>query len=378
MFGSILIVICSLIHLYVFWRISSVPFIKRHIPLKYLILTCLILWALLFSGLFLGHDGNGIFAYALELFAMTWMAVLFLVFISLFVSDILTGFGFLFPNLSVSIRGYALIAGALLSITAFFQGYRSPVIKSYEVNLTDLPEELDGTVIVALSDLHVGSQLGYQWLSSRVDQVNNQRPDIIVLLGDIVEGHGNDNEEAFATALSRLSAPMGVWAVLGNHENFTRGDGNSSSLFEKAGIPVLRGNWKELKAGLIIAGIDPSRRRMDGPERETDSIAPALAGRPDGATILLSHFPLGSEEAAGYGVDLMLCGHTHGGQIWPFSYIVRASYPLLAGKYEVSEMPVIVSRGAGTWGPRMRLWKPGEILRITLRSRNAQNQQAYN
>ncbi len=71
----------------------------------------------------------------------------------------------------------------------------------------------------------------------------------------------------------------------------------------------------------------------------------------------------------------MLCGHTHGGQIWPFSYIVKASYPLLAGQYDINGMPVIVSRGAGTWGPRMRLWKPGEIERITLRNKNPQERQ---
>jgi predicted MPP superfamily phosphohydrolase len=66
----------------------------------------------------------------------------------------------------------------------------------------------------------------------------------------------------------------------------------------------------------------------------------------------------------------MLCGHTHGGQIWPLSYLVRRTYPLLTGQYEVSGMPVIVSRGAGTWGPRMRLWRPGEILCVTLRTKN--------
>jgi predicted MPP superfamily phosphohydrolase len=64
----------------------------------------------------------------------------------------------------------------------------------------------------------------------------------------------------------------------------------------------------------------------------------------------------------------MLCGHTHGGQIWPFGYLARITYPLLAGRYEVDGMPVIVTRGTGTWGPRMRLWHPGEILRITLRT----------
>jgi uncharacterized protein len=369
MFGSFLILICSLIHVYVFWRISDLPFIKRHITPKYLLLAGLILWAILFSGLFFGHNRTGVFASALELIAMTWMAVLFLFFISFFAADILTGFGFFFPKHKASIRGCALIAGALLSLAAFIQGYRTPVIEDYEVTLTDLPRELDGTVIVALSDLHVGSQLGDQWLAACVSQVNKQKPDIIVLLGDVVEGHSSDKDDAFGKTVSRLSAPLGVWAVLGNHENFNRGSNGNDSIFLKAGIPVLRGTWKELKPGLILAGVDSKHRQINERDGAQDSITPALAGRPEGATILLSHFPVGAEEAARAGADLMLCGHTHGGQIWPFNYVVKASYPLLAGQYEINGMPVIVSRGAGTWGPRMRLWKPGEIQRITLRGK---------
>ena len=93
-----------------------------------------------------------------------------------------------------------------------------------------------------------------------------------------------------------------------------------------------------------------------------------LAGRPESAaTIFLSHRPEGMEEAADAGVELMLCAHTHGGQIWPFDYIAGAANSLLAGRYEVRNMPVVVCRGTGTWGPRMRLWPRSEILRITLR-----------
>jgi len=375
MFGGILILICSLIHIYVFWRISALPFVKGHIDLKYLLPAGLILWAILFSGLFFGHDRTGILASTLELLAMTWMAVLFLVFISILAADILTGFGLFFRRSANSVRGYALIIGILLSLTAFIQGYRPPVIDSYQVHISGLPKELDGTVMVALSDLHIGSQLGDQWLASRVAQVNELKPDIIVLLGDIVEGHSNDKNDVFAETLSRLSAPLGVWAVLGNHENFTRGDNNNDSIFNKSGIPLLRGTWKELKPGLILAGIDSIRRPMNGRDVAQDLITPALAGRPDGAVILLSHFPVGAEEASKAGVDLMLSGHTHGGQIWPFDYIVQASYPLLAGEYNINGMSVIVSRGAGTWGPRMRLWKPGEILKITLRIKDHQSDQ---
>ncbi len=75
------------------------------------------------------------------------------------------------------------------------------------------------------------------------------------------------------------------------------------------------------------------------------------------------------EKAAGLGVDLMLSGHTHGGQIWPFDYITKRFFPLLEGEYRIYGMTVIVSRGTGTWGPHMRLWSPGEISHITLRSK---------
>ena len=367
MFGIVLILTCSLVHVYVFWRVSSMPFIKRHISLKYLLAAGIIMWILLFSGFFFSHDRAGILASALELFAMTWMAVLFLVFISVFTADIITGFGLFFPGPAVCLRGFALSTGLLISLAAFIQGYRAPVIVKYDLQIMDLPYKLDGTTIIALSDLHVGSQLGNKWLASRVAQVNEQKPDLIVLLGDIVEGYGNKDQDAFASTLGRLSAPLGIWAVLGNHETFGGRDATGSiSIFEKAGVSVLRGGWKELRPGLVIAGVDPVHRPGGGEGKAPDSVSSSLEGRPDGAVILLSHYPQLVEEAAGAGADLMLCGHTHGGQIWPFNYIVQRFYPFLAGKYEINGMSVIVSRGAGTWGPRMRLWKPGEVLEVVL------------
>ncbi len=84
--------------------------------------------------------------------------------------------------------------------------------------------------------------------------------------------------------------------------------------------------------------------------------------------ILMSHSPLEAVRASEAGVDLMLSGHTHGGQIWPFNYLVRLNNPFVAGRYQVGGTAVIVSRGTGTWGPRMRLWRRGEILKIVLRS----------
>ncbi|MCJ7596519.1 MAG: metallophosphoesterase, partial [Desulfobacterales bacterium] len=112
---------------------------------------------------------------------------------------------------------------------------------------------------------------------------------------------------------------------------------------------------------------DLTARRRNGQGGEP--ISQALVGRPPGATILLSHTPWQAERIAKAGVGLMLSGHTHGGQIWPFDYLVRSRYPLLEGRYEVNGMTVIVCRGTGTWGPRMRLWRPSEILSVTFRGK---------
>lgn len=364
MFGTVLILVCTFMHIYVFWRASSVPLVDRRVPRKVLIVSAVILWFIFYFGRVLGHGGTGELAATLEFLGMTWMAYLFLTFISLLAIDLVTIFGFLMPRLSPSLRGCAFLVGASLSIIALFQGLRPPVIVKYEVSLPGLPDHMDGTVLVALSDMHLGSQLGERWLAERIVQVEEERPDLVVLLGDIFEGHGI-YEDNFIAKFKQLSAPMGIWAVLGNHE-FHRG--GNMHLFEKAGFKLLRNEWTEVRPGLILAGIDDlttlHRRHQGG-----DPILQALSGRPTGATILLSHTPWQANRAAKLGAKLMLSGHTHGGQIWPFDYLTRTRYPLLEGRYEVDDMTVIVCRGTGTWGPRMRLWNPGEILRVTLRGK---------
>jgi uncharacterized protein len=366
MFRSILLIICTLMQFYVFWRAASVPLVNRHIPLNLLVATGVLLWAAFFIGRVFGHSGGGAPAVITEFIGMLWMGTLFLLFISLLSADVITLFGLLLPRIAPAIRGWALFVGVGLSIVALVQGLRPPVVERYEVYLKDLPAEVDKTVIVAMSDLHLGNLIGSRWLAARIAQVNKQRPDLVVFLGDVFEGHGRLPEELLS-ALGRLSAPLGVWAVPGNHE-FHGGRNGSMRLFAEAGIRLLRNRWVEARPGLILAGVDDlttkHRAGLGG-----DYISQALSGRPPGATILLSHTPWQTEEAAHLGVGLMLCGHTHGGQIWPLGYLMRRTYPLLAGRYEVGGMPVIVTRGAGTWGPRMRLWQPGEISLVTLRSK---------
>jgi predicted MPP superfamily phosphohydrolase len=363
MFGTILTSVITLMHIYVFWRAASVPFLKSHAPQKILFGVGIILWLGFYLGRVFGHGGTGTLAMILELIGMNWMAMLFLIFVCLLTMDFITGFGFLLPRLAPSLRGLAIVTGIMLSVIALIQGLRPPVVENYDVYLFDLPNEMENTVLIAMSDLHLGSLLGERWLEARITQVQEEKPDLVVLLGDIFEGHG-ESQDKLLSVINRLTAPLGVWAVYGNH-GFHRRHNTNTTLVNKTSFKILRNRWTEVRSGLILTGLDDlTSMRRSG--ENVDLISKALTGRPPGATILLSHTPWEAEKAANAGVGLMLSGHTHGGQIWPFDYLVKRRYPLLEGRYEVNGMTVIVSRGTGTWGPRMRLWSPGEILRVTL------------
>jgi uncharacterized protein len=366
-FRTILIGVVTLVHIYVFWRTASVPLVARHISIKLLVGGGMVLWVGFFFALFFGRGRTGALAATLELLGMNWLGILFLAFASFLAMDIITGFGLVFPRIAPSLRGWTLIVSGVLSVIALIQGARPPVVQNHEVHLSGLSDKMDGTVIVAMSDLHLGSLLGKQWLEARIKQVQALRPDLVVLLGDIFEGHGEPQRD-LPPVLRGLSAPLGVWAVLGNHE-FYGARGKEIFLSDEDNIQWLRNRWVEVRPGLVLAGVDDFTTTGHRSGQESNSLVQALEGRPPGVTILLSHTPWQAEKAARAGVGLMLCGHTHGGQIWPFGYLVRLFYPLLEGRYEVDGMTAIVCRGTGTWGPRMRLWRPGEILRVTLRKK---------
>jgi predicted MPP superfamily phosphohydrolase len=355
----------TLLHVYVVWRAATVPVIARHVPRWLLIGVAVLLWMGVIVARLADRLGAGIVAGPLELIAWDWIPLLFFLAGMLLVVDVVTLFGFAFRRLVPRLRGWALLAGATLGALAVVQGVRPPVVRSYEVRLAGLPTALDGTVLVAASDFHLGRWVGARWLAARVAQIAALRPDIVVVLGDVMEGDANDGDtRAIVAVLRRLSAPLGVWAVTGNHEVYAGLD-ESVRLLADAGLGVLRDRSVDLRPGLVLAGVDDLTARRD--RGQGDPVARALAGRPPGATILLSHTPWEADVAARAGVGLMLAAHTHGGQIWPFGYFVRGRYPLMAGRYDVDGMPVIVCRGTGTWGPRMRLWRPSELLRITLR-----------
>jgi uncharacterized protein len=238
-----------------------------------------------------------------------------------------------------------------------------------EVPLAKLPRALDGFTIVQLSDLHTGMTIDRAFVQRVVDRTNALSPDLIALTGDLVDGKVADLRDDIAP-LADLRARHGVYAVTGNHEYYAGADPWIAEI-TRLGARYLRNELVTIGdsgASFDLAGVDD--HSADGYPGHGEDLDSATAARdPDRALVLLAHQPRQVRRAAKYGVDLQLSGHTHGGQIWPWHYIVRLQQGgLLAGRYEYNGTTLYVTRGCGYWGPPVRLGAPLEITRVILRS----------
>lgn len=206
-FGTLLTAaLCSLIA-YVLWRAASVPLLAGRLSRRGLLLVGVGLAATFFVAQAVGHGGTGRVAAAVQWIGMTLLGTLFIVATTLLAADVATGFGLLLRRRAPWLRGAAILAGLFLAALALVQGHRAPEIGSYELTLPSLPRALDGKVVVALSDTHLGSDLGADWFAERIGEVQALRPDLVLFLGDIFEGHGEAPREL--GALRALAAPLG-------------------------------------------------------------------------------------------------------------------------------------------------------------------------
>lgn len=237
-----------------------------------------------------------------------------------------------------------------------------------QIRLASLPRELDGFTIVQLSDLHVGPTIDRHFVQHVVDQANALSPDLVAMTGDLVDGSvARFRDEA--APLANLRARHGTYAVTGNHEYHHGADPWIAHL-TALGLRYLRNQRVTIgdgRASFDLAGVDDhGARRYTG---HGEDLARATADRePDRPLVLLAHQPRQVHRAKRHGVDLQLSGHTHGGQIWPWHYAVMLQQGgLLAGRYQIDDTQLYVTRGCGYWGPNVRVLAPLEITRVILR-----------
>lgn len=269
--------------------------------------------------------------------------------------------------------GAALAAGGG-SLAGVRSATGPPEVSEVAVELPRLPRALSGLTIVQVSDMHLGPTAGAREMRRVVEMVNGLRPDLVAVTGDLVDGSVPELRAAVAE-LSRLQSRWGTFFVTGNHEYYSGVEPWMVEL-RRLGLTVLHnqrvsvGDRGPGGASIDLAGVDDWRSLGMAPGHGYD-LGRALEGRdPSRSLVLLAHQPQGFEAASRTGVELQLSGHTHGGQIFPFSLLVGAAYRYVRGLYRHQEgdtwSHIYVNRGAGYWGPPMRLLSPPEITKVSL------------
>ncbi|MET9481083.1 metallophosphoesterase [Streptomyces sp. NPDC006638] len=265
-----------------------------------------------------------------------------------------------------------VVAGAAATAAAATVGYgtygvlRGPRVKRITVPLAKLPRAAHGYRIAVVSDIHLGPILGRAHTQRIVDTINSTRPDLVAVVGDLVDGTVKDLGPA-AVPLAGLEAPHGAFFVTGNHEYFSGAQEWVDHVRELGLRPLV--NERVEIAGFDLAGVNDiaGESEGDGPD-----FAKALGDRDRArASVLLAHQPIVIHDAVRHGVDLQLSGHTHGGQLWPGNYLAELANPTVAGLERYGDTQLYVTRGAGAWGPPVRVGAPSDITVVELASRQA-------
>lgn len=259
----------------------------------------------------------------------------------------------------------SIIVVAMVIIGGFINA-RNPVVRSLEVRIDKPGGPLKSLHAVVMSDIHLGTMIGNGFFSRIVGKVNGLAPDIILLPGDMLD---EDLEpvlrQNIGETLKQLRAPLGVYAIMGNHEHIG-GASDAYDYLKENGMMILRDTAILINESFYLVGRDDrDKPRFGGGERMPLEI---LMDKVDlrYPVILLDHQPYYLEKAAALGVDMQLSGHTHHGQLWPLNHITKAIFSISRGYGKIDDMHAYVSNGVGTWGPPVRVGNRPEIVSLKI------------
>ncbi|OZC46590.1 metallophosphoesterase [Rhodococcus sp. WWJCD1] len=266
---------------------------------------------------------------------------------------------------SVSTVGIVVV----LALWGHYEAMRTPRVRHTTVRIDRLGPRFDGLRVVLVTDTHFGPLDRTTWSHRLTDAVNALEPDVLAHVGDIADGSVGRRRQQAAPLESMLATSARVY-VTGNHEYFGEAQEWLDHM-ESIGWNSLHNRHVVLHRGddaLIIAGVDDATAKGSGAPGHGADLPRALAGTdPSTPVLLLAHQPKQIGDAVLAGVDLQVSGHTHGGQIWPFSALVRLDQPVVHGLSSHGDRTQLyTSRGSGFWGPPFRVFAPSEISVLTL------------
>ena len=268
---------------------------------------------------------------------------------------------------AASAEAVPLLALAV-TLLGVFNARRTAGVVDVDIPIAGLPAALHGFTIAQISDIHVGPTIKAPYLQGIVDAVNRLDADLVAVTGDLVDGSVAELGGHVAP-LAGLKSRHGTFFVTGNHEYYSGAMPWVAEL-RRLGVKVLMNEHVVLERGgaeLVLAGVADFGAHHYDPSHKSDPVA-ALQGAPPAAAVrvLLAHQPRSAEAAEQAGFDLQLSGHTHGGQFFPWIYLVRLQQPFTSGLHRLGRLWVYISRGTGYWGPPKRLGAPSEITRLRL------------
>ncbi|WP_327133287.1 metallophosphoesterase [Streptomyces sp. NBC_01343] len=265
-----------------------------------------------------------------------------------------------------AVGGAAALAATATVAQGTYGVLRGPRVKRVQVPLAKLPRAAHGFRIAVVSDIHLGPVLGRSHTTRIVETINRTQPDLIAVVGDLVDGSVHDLGPA-AEPLRRLSARHGSYFVTGNHEYFS-GAQQWIDHVRELGLTPLENARRPLPY-FDLAGVNDVAGETEG---HGPDFTAALGDRdPSRAAVLMAHQPIVIHDAVRHGVDLQLSGHTHGGQLWPGNLLAELANPTVAGLERYGDTQLYVSRGAGAWGPPVRVGAPSDITVVELASYQA-------
>lgn len=305
-----------------------------------------------------------------------WIALMFYLFLCLIIIDLLRLINLIIPILPAAITNnpekakrliaLVMVIFIIITVAGGFINAKMPVLKTYELNIIKHAGNLKSLNIAMISDVHLGTIIGPNYLERIVNKINTLHPDIILIPGDIIdENIAPILRNNFGETLKQLKAKYGVYSVTGNHE-FIGGVQAAVKYLTGHGVTVIRDSAVIIdKSFYVIGREDRAIRQFAGKQRKElkDLIAGVDKSLP---IILMDHQPFGLNEAKENEIDLQISGHTHNGQIWPLNYIVERIYELAWGYKLIGNTHYYISCGVGGWGPPVRTGSRPEIVNIKL------------
>jgi len=311
----------------------------------------------------------------LNLIGAYWLAFMFYFLLVIASLDLLRLFDHFLKVIPLDLKrnlnpalGLAVVILVVCLVSYGAWNARHPQVNHYDVTIAKQAGELKQLQVVMVSDIHLGTIVHNGNLTKMVTMVNDLKPDLILFAGDVFdENIESSNKQQVSDTFRKLNAPLGVYAVLGNHEYIGGNAEEAINYLGEAGVKVLRDSFLEIAESFYLIGRDDrSGARFNGdPRQDLKTIMQGIDRSLP--IILMDHQPSQLEEPAEQGVDLQLSGHTHSGQMFPIQFITRQIFEKDWGLLRKEDFQLIVSSGFGTWGPPIRIGNTPEVVDIMIK-----------